>query len=464
MADPFLLAHIVHPLFFDIGGRLSPISIRDQMIRGRLVVDRAWEERLIGPSRDLLVIGAGAAGGTAAIRAAQRGVRTTLIDAAPAPFLRQALCCSRWVDPTQYDWPLDHWAQGIYHWRPPAMPLPWPANRANVLAAGWTGLLNRARRRYLPPLLNVLYNTTVAGIPTLASPPLSLHVVLNVRGTHGVPMNFGMVVSCVGFGTEQCTLGTYTGFAFWDNDPFELLPHLGLSEPPRILISGGGDGALQDFLRIVTTCASAQAIYSRLRLPTYVESELQSAEDDANRAYIWGEKRLHDHDIHHRLHQTHQRLVDSLLPLGAQSSVPELLSGLAAILRDPLPEVELVFPCDHFSQCYGLNRFLVLLIATFLQRQHTSRRIPLRPYTKVVAVTGTHPHMCHNNPSSCHGQPHQVTLEDGHRCVGSTPTPVSSGVDYHVVVIRHGIVPPTPVFGTTRTAPPRQLLPYHVSS
>jgi len=41
--------HLVAPLFFDIGGRQAPISIRDQMVRGRMAVDRAIEEGLIGP-------------------------------------------------------------------------------------------------------------------------------------------------------------------------------------------------------------------------------------------------------------------------------------------------------------------------------------------------------------------------------------------------------------------------------
>ena len=55
MPDPFLLAHIVAPLQFDLSGTLTPISIRDQMLRGRLIVDRAVEQGLVGPRRDLLV-------------------------------------------------------------------------------------------------------------------------------------------------------------------------------------------------------------------------------------------------------------------------------------------------------------------------------------------------------------------------------------------------------------------------
>lgn len=112
MPDPFLLAHQVLPACFEIGGRLSPSSIRDQMIRATWVVERSVEARIISPSKKLLVIGAGAAGATAAIEAARRRVDVTLIDR-DEPFSRQAGCTTRWVDPTQYDWPVDHWADGL---------------------------------------------------------------------------------------------------------------------------------------------------------------------------------------------------------------------------------------------------------------------------------------------------------------------------------------------------------------
>ena len=72
MADPFLLAHQVGPRFFDLSGKLNPISIREQMIRARLLVERAKQANLIGPNSDLLVIGSGACGATAALHAASR--------------------------------------------------------------------------------------------------------------------------------------------------------------------------------------------------------------------------------------------------------------------------------------------------------------------------------------------------------------------------------------------------------
>ena len=47
MHEPFLLAHQVLPQLYLISSHVGPISIRDQMVRGRLVVERALEQGLI---------------------------------------------------------------------------------------------------------------------------------------------------------------------------------------------------------------------------------------------------------------------------------------------------------------------------------------------------------------------------------------------------------------------------------
>ena len=53
MVDPFLEAHRIGPGIFSVAGRLHPISIRDQIIRRQLFVQRAFREKLIanGPAR-----------------------------------------------------------------------------------------------------------------------------------------------------------------------------------------------------------------------------------------------------------------------------------------------------------------------------------------------------------------------------------------------------------------------------
>lgn len=105
--DPFLNDHFAGAYVFHIGGRLWPISIRDQMMRGQLVIERALEQDLIHQNRPVAVVGAGAAGVTAALRAAEEGVPVTLFEE-DRLFARHALCGTRWVHPTQYDWPVSH--------------------------------------------------------------------------------------------------------------------------------------------------------------------------------------------------------------------------------------------------------------------------------------------------------------------------------------------------------------------
>src|SRR5579871_2990726 len=139
MPDPLLVAHAVYPFTFDISGRLTPISIRDQMVRARMIVDHAYQAGLIGEGRPLVVAGAGAAGATAAMHAASRyKIQTLLVEKEKIPFGVQAYCSTRWVDPVQYDWPCTHWHEGHYAARAPRMPLFSRANYANILATGWT--------------------------------------------------------------------------------------------------------------------------------------------------------------------------------------------------------------------------------------------------------------------------------------------------------------------------------------
>jgi hypothetical protein len=448
LADPFLLAHLVHPLFFDIGGRLAPVSIRDQMVRAHTAVDRGIEEGLIGPKRPLLVIGAGAAGATAAIRSAAQGVPTVLVEAARGPFLRQAGCRTRWIDPVQYDWPVDHWQKGLYPpWFPPGMPLPWAADYANHISLAWALALNRARLRY--PHLMVSYRTILMGKPILL-PSRLLQVRLLSNG-RALPLFLpvGMALSCVGAGTERSTHGNYSGFDFWSTDPFQKL-----ETTDSVLISGGGDGALQDYLRIITGLSSAKEIYLRLGIPLSIEQALQSAEDQASRVYIWGRHARHDHTALSRLHQFHESLAAHLL-----ARFPYLSQRLQT-LTDRMPaRVRLMYPCKHFSRCYGLNRFLVLLLATYLMQNRGEQTLwSGRSLSDVQGIV----HSCNNSPSTCHGQPHFVNFAHHPDCrvpPGARLPEWSS----EVIIVRHGIDPAPPLFaGTHPIAQPRQMLPYHI--
>ena len=256
MPDPFLAAHAIGYGVYSIAGRLYPISIRDQMVRAQMLIERAVTHTLLRPGMDsLLVIGAGAAGVAAALTAARLHIQTFLVDRDSGPFLRQAMCRTRWIDPTVYDWPALHAFVGHYplaRWAP----LQWAADWANRLAMQWGYQLNAARALY--PHLHVEYNT-------LPLPPQRTGQVWSVpiqTPAGQSTITASVLLWAVGYGTERCNVDQdYQGFGFWQSDPFQH-PIPGLSPPhqPQILISGSGDGALQDFLRLTTIHTSPQTI------------------------------------------------------------------------------------------------------------------------------------------------------------------------------------------------------------
>jgi len=386
MPDPFLLAHAAYSFCFDVSGRLAPISIRDQMVRARTIVDRAIAANLIGTRKPLVVAGGGAAGITAALRAAEKGVPTLLVEAQASLFSRQAGCRSRWIDPVQYDWPVIHWNDGHYPSRPPAMVLPWRAGYANVVALQWQTAVRGAVRSLGGSRPWIYTGVRVAGVRVHPpGTPLPLDVQLAPAGAPaGAPVSVvaaGMLLTCTGFGAEDCNVfPSYTGFRFWDTDKLGA-PDLGLpaGPPAKVLISGGGDGALQDVLRVLTQNKSARDIYNAVwrgltTSPSVkkalkdtrieVEDHLQSAEDQAQRTYLWGHTPEVDHYGLQAVHDAHLDAINTIRTEPAiWSAVCEVLQAVTA----SAPAVTLAHRCTHFSGCYGLNRFLVLLLHAYCQ-------------------------------------------------------------------------------------------------
>src|SRR4051812_27422383 len=104
--DPLHLAFEVSPGCFNLGGSLVPVAIRDQMTRACLVVERLRETGWIGPGRALAVIGGGAGGMTAALRAgAVHSTPATVVERSGGLFTLQRGCRTRRIDPTLFDWP-----------------------------------------------------------------------------------------------------------------------------------------------------------------------------------------------------------------------------------------------------------------------------------------------------------------------------------------------------------------------
>lgn len=474
MADPFLDAHRVLPGLHLIGFPVAPISIRDQMLRGRLIIDRALEVGLISPGQKepVLIVGAGAGGATAAIRAAQRGLTTLLIELAPAPFSIQARAPTRWVDPTQYDFPTNHWRESRMPWRSPTMPLRWHADYAHHLAAAWTVQLNRNLRAYRK--LWAVFGIQITGI----TPTGSFGAPFSVSFSRNVPFKgpFWFILWAAGFGEETCTVkgptNVYRGFPFWSTDPYGL-PNLGLGSntSSKVLIAGGGDGALQDFLRITTGYQSAKDLYDHCNIPEEVRKEIQeeiySAEDQARRAGSWSAHTRHDHDVQVQLQAAHVTAVTKAL------NQPDVEKALAKLLKGGASEVKLVYRCEHFTNYYGLNRFLVLLVAHYIAKRDNIRVVdvlmPQKSVEHVRPAAHAASHTC-GAPLGCHGIDHEVDLRSEPFCwkTGSS-TGISSTIPVNVVVIRYGVdrrtstFPlPTPLRPLLQLSRPQHLLPYYL--
>jgi hypothetical protein len=456
--------HRVGPRLFDIGGRLSPASIRDQMVRAILLVDRACERGFLSRDKELLVVGAGAAGATAAMRAVDRwGIPTLLVERNRGPFRRQAECASRWIDPTQYDWPADHWHIGSFPpWRPD-VPLPWDAGHADYLAGRWTTTLD-AFTAVHSDLLRVEFGAVVRRVAETA---VNEKLEVDLRLVTGdLRHAFSLVVSCAGPGEERCSVSveadTFSGIPFWDTDDF-LRADLGIQQvaAPRILVGGGGDGALQDFIRIASGYPSPKDLYHDLKdaAPNVdwrsIEHKLYSGEDHASRTYIWGQAKQHDHSNHQRVHDMHAAAVQTLIDTPHWQSICDKLDQKLGRRNG---RVTLVFPCSHFSRVYAFNRFLVLLLARyFAARKAWTVLHPGFKVSRVAAVAPTH--QC-GTARRCYGEPHRVAVRAA-SCESERAAQGPLG-EFDVVVLRGGVEGESDSAAAGVTLH-RQLLPYHVS-
>lgn len=471
MPHQLLRAHEVMEYVFNVAGVEYPVSIRDQINRGHWLVQQAYDLGFFGPTRErkyrrLLICGAGAAGVSAALHALDLGVETVLVERTSAPFLLQRLCASRWIDPAQYDWSAAwsavDWSYGDFPYpQSPPMRLAWQANRSNRIAINWW---QHWRAALANPQLTFRPRDWVVGHPR---PALRGNTTVGVEVSfqNGKPEQFGMMLWCVGFGDERrYAPPNYTGFAFWQTDTFER-QHWGIAKPPDDLcaiVSGGGDGALQDIIRLCTGRKSAKDVFQALegvgwRLPQEIRQNLFSEEDQAQRALLWCDRRsLDEHRVLTRLHDAYVDAVEHLATVDPQHDTLKV-EVRRLLAWNPHPVV-LVHPCCHFARCYGLNRFLVLLIAKVAALDKLGAGPTILRGVGVSRVVGTSAlHVC-GSPWVCHGVEHEVEIEHRPDCYASAGG-VARTETAHVVVIRHGVAQ-LPAFANSPLAFARQIMPF----
>jgi hypothetical protein len=393
--SPFLAAFYVDDGVFDLGGKVFPGSLRDQVIRASLFVELAAEAGFIGKSRKTLcIIGAGVAGVTVALEASARpDLQIWLADTGKRPLGLIRNCDHRSISPTLYDWPAPHSARRRY-----------------------TGIFDydEGTPDVFSSRVNEIFDSTVDSNPrltwcggTTATPHLHVGDGPPWRVTFDpprpdAPSTFDAVVLCRGFGKERKVRtkddAIFPQFSFWEADPYPT--HNKLRSPiwtdgsvdRNVAILGGGDGAIQDALRFITDGRDARAILSEITriLPPYLTTAIVNLVGDTEnlqRHYACASSSTKmEWDFHSALRE----IVGSVV-----SSASRVLSGWISC-----HSVGIYFKGAMLGPCYPLNRFLALLFQQLVIERNGADI--LQPEHEVEEIECLHPveDDCFNNRHS----------------------------------------------------------------
>jgi len=517
-----LSLHRITPRCYDLTS-VRTGSVRDQLIRATLLADALHESRLVDAQAPLLVMGAGVAGVALGLAAAHRGINVTVVEKRLDPFWTLRWCSWRTVDPTEYDWPHPHWQYGRLPMsgRPAALSGRNPPVKIELLLrpSRWdgAGLAAVWSRRYGSVLLPtprgtrkpvgsgslcVLYDKNANDLtiddtaaasalarrtggalpmsnPSTAAATALVKVTAPWAGWSS-PMSFGAVVSCIGFGDEitaerpapgrSPTWNGFTGHRFWfDPDgmqPSGFLAGGGGATPTAILISGAGDGAMQDFQRAATGLFGRplyEEIGKHVRFtPEPYMKDAILTEDRARRAHGWQPAGFLIPSV---LADWHDAYENAVLEVWNGWDMAEQTAVADAVLRPELctylrngEGVRVLWVMREATPgfVYGLNRFLSLLILRLIDRLNARPAGPPVGLLCEHEITAIRPavatHVC-GNPATCYSQQHGVDL---------TPVGALAGLPllrdrFDLILVRHG-QEPTPLLGGASV--PEQQVPF----
>lgn len=442
------------------------------MLRARIIVDRAFQWGLIRAHRPLLIVGTGASGVTAALRSIEIGIPTTLVSEDIAPFGPQRHCQTRVICPTQYDWPLDHFEAKTFPWAGPRMQLPWNRGKASAIALDWRENFEKQIEGLGEDVISYRKNLRLdpdviekhsGGFPEIAGE------MLEVAFDHVAQREiFGMLISCTGPGSERVEIDSFRSWKFWEDDKLQLTGYgiggaaVGKPSSYRTLISGGGDGALQDFIRAATkqdTVDSVLELVLRCLKDSFQYdyiSRIFSIEDQYQRAFSWNDGSTDDCRINIETERLYAHLIDELRGSNAWTCISD---NLRATVSADAYNLFIAHNHYHFSKCYALNRFVVMVLIKFLEDEKKSS-IRLRN-REVNSITGVD-HTCDRKPAECVGRAHSVSFSTV-RCGGLAPGDVAvDPTPFQVIVLRHGVLRNHPFVSRKELGYGRHLLPYRL--
>lgn len=403
---------------FDLNYNLKHISLRDQIIRARMLVRDLVEGQQLEKDDQVLIIGAGAAGIAAAMQLEAHGVKTVVVDKANEPFSLFSAVTQRYLGPYMYEWPsvfyddqrfppkkspLKHWVKNTSQANL-EFTLPNPETAA-AIAKEWKNQLiswikNPIRNAKLVMEINpgnmrnevLNWHNEISKNPQ-ATPPLIRITTGNEWPTCGqsafIYLRPNLIFLAGGFGEEKTQIPDLPGNpmikgkSFWSNDNLtNSFAGSGCINPPVIAVFGGGDGALQDVLRALTRHETPLGIVEEINKNPSLKSELEASmsrlaaiEHQHETVMVWEAARIINNQKKDTAHQSLHAACQAEAKMLIKNRL--LQTFLRNQLRADIKEVHLVVKKNFFSKTYALNRFFVLLYNEFYNSLTTYTLIPV---------------------------------------------------------------------------------------
>ena len=387
-----LIAHKAGVRTFDLSSGMNYVSMKDQVVRGTTLVNclikcKIFDTKFSG--HNLVVVGAGAAGVAAACHAAGHGLRVLVLERASGRFPMQKQCTSRRVSFSMYDWPEAHASSGIF---PSLQDLPVKSANTMFFACEVTekhpivarDLVTAWDKRIEAnpfPLAPIQWEFNAEVIPPrlshrvlLEDDPSRQHRDLEYwKAARKHSARAQIVIFATGIGIERSVPDTRTAGAtyqtppFWsdmDNPPWENAKDF---SSRNLVISGGGDGAIQDFLKVVlrNKADNLLPLARKCRLGAKDRARIISAERHIARQLLWDTSAK---QAHAALQAVYDEIVETLLrrdgdPLNIASHM-HICPRIVWISDSVSDDAKTM----SFSKSYPLNRFLATLVLAVLAK------------------------------------------------------------------------------------------------
>jgi hypothetical protein len=217
-----------------LGSFAKRVTLYSQQVRALNLISALLKLNRLRPGQELAIVGAGAAGLTAAAAAAQKGLKVSVFERLSGPMEFQSNNRQRWLHPHLYEWPNDEYEDTDHAYLPI---LTW---RSDYAAGVVSQLLKSWRRSQKTFQIDTHYS--VEGLSFIR-----LGEKIEISSDKFRRMTFDGVILAIGFGLEASSEAHQ--WSYWEEDDVDG-NFQSIRTRKRWLIAGAGDGGLTDLMRL----------------------------------------------------------------------------------------------------------------------------------------------------------------------------------------------------------------------